>query len=66
MSADVEDQGDGLLAFGIRTVTVGKLPELVPDARASICAGVAAALARAAEAANKAIAPFMVCGVVVD
>lgn len=42
------------------TVTWGTLPELVPEALAWSLAGVAAAVARAAEAAVIAIAPFMV------
>ena len=41
------------------TVTVGKLPELVPDCLASILAGVADALASAADAAAIAIEPFI-------
>lgn len=42
------------------TVTVGKLPELLFDARATILFGAMAALANAAEAAASAMAPFMV------
>lgn len=41
------------------TVTVGTLPELVPDCLASIRAGVATALASAADAAAIANEPFI-------
>jgi len=42
------------------TVTAGKLPELLFDARATSLFGALAALASANEAAASAMAPFMV------
>lgn len=56
---NVQFVSDDILPLPL-TVTVGRLPELVPDCLASIFAGVAAALAKAAEAAAIATDPFIV------